>query len=64
MLNLVLKGGERLQVGDDVVIKVKNEGRTELAIDAPREVSIKRLDPEEGEAVKPKKKVIVVRSSK
>lgn len=40
------------------------EVRTELAIDAPREVSIKRLDIEEGEEVKPKKKVIVVRSSK
>ena len=40
------------------------EVRTELAIDAPRDVSIKRLDIEEGEEVKPKKKVIVVRSSK
>lgn len=63
MLNMVLKGGECLQVGDDVVIKVKNEGRTELAIDAPKEVLIKRLESEDVpvEAKAKSKRIIVVR---
>ena len=46
MLNLVLKTGDRIQIGDDVVIKLQSDSRAQLAIDAPREVSIKRLTAE------------------
>ena len=46
MLNLVLKTGDRIQIGDDVVIKLQSDSRAQLAIDAPREVSIKRLAAE------------------
>lgn len=40
MLNLVLKSGDRLQIGEDVVIKLQSDSRAQLAIDAPREIQI------------------------
>jgi len=43
MLNLVLKAGDKLQIGEDVVIKLQSDSRAQLAIDAPREISIKRI---------------------
>lgn len=43
MLNLVLKQGDQLQIGDNVVIKLQSESRAQLAIDAPRDVDIKRI---------------------
>jgi sRNA-binding carbon storage regulator CsrA len=43
MLNIVLKPGEGLQLGEDIIIKVKSECRTAVAIDAPRSVEIKKL---------------------
>ena len=46
MLNLVLKSGERLQIGEDVVIKLQSDSRAQLAIDAPREIKIKRIAPD------------------
>lgn len=46
MLRLVLKKGEQLKIGNDIVIKSMNEGRINLAIDAPKEVKIERLKPE------------------
>lgn len=46
MLNLVLKTGDRIQIGDNVVIKLQSDSRAQLAIDAPNEVNIKRLGPE------------------
>jgi sRNA-binding carbon storage regulator CsrA len=54
MLNLVLKSGEGIQLGEDIIIKVKSDCRTTVAIDAPRSVNIKRLsaDSEELESVK------------
>lgn len=46
MLNLVLKTGDRIQIGDNVVIKLQSDSRAQLAIDVPNEVNIKRLGPE------------------
>ena len=43
MLNMVLKSGNQLQIGDNVVIKLQSDSRAQLAIDAPREVTIKRI---------------------
>lgn len=45
MLNLVLITGDRIQIGDNVVIKLQSDSRAQLAIDAPREVNIKGLPP-------------------
>lgn len=46
MLRLVLKKGEQLKIGNDIMIKSMNEGRINLAIDAPKEVKIERMKPE------------------
>lgn len=46
MLRLVLKKGEQLKIGNDIMIKSMNEGRINLAIDAPKEVKIERVKPE------------------
>jgi len=56
MLNLVLKTGDRIQIGDNVVIKLQSDSRAQLAIDAPREVEIKRIafDKEESSKSEPK----------
>ena len=62
MLNLVLKTGDRIQIGDNVVIKLQSDSRAQLAIDAPKEVNIKRLGPEEEEE-KPKKKKVYIAGS-
>lgn len=62
MLNLVLKTGDRIQIGDNVVIKLQSDSRAQLAIDAPKEVNIKRLGPEEVEE-KPKKKKVYIAGS-
>lgn len=43
MLNLVLKSGNRLQIGEDVIIKLQSDSRAQLAVDAPREIQIKRI---------------------
>ena len=45
MLKLVLKDGERLRIGEDILIKVErgdSKNRTNLMIEAPREVLIKK----------------------
>lgn len=60
MLNLVLKAGDRLQIGDNVIIKLQSDSRAQLAIDAPREVEIKRI---ESEKVEPKKKKSIIITS-
>ena len=44
MLRMVLKNGESIRLGDDIVVKSMTEGRCELAIDAPKEIKIERLD--------------------
>lgn len=62
MLNLVLKTGDRIQIGDNVVVKLQSDSRAQLAIDAPKEVNIKRLEPEEEEE-KPKKKKVYIAGS-
>jgi sRNA-binding carbon storage regulator CsrA len=49
MLNIVLKSGEGIQLGEDIIIKVKSECRTAVAIDAPRSVNIKRLSADSEE---------------
>ncbi len=43
MLNVVMKSGDKLQIGDHVVIKLQSDSRAQLAIDAPKEVSIRRI---------------------
>ena len=45
MLKLVLKDGEKLRIGEDILIKVErgdSKNRTNLMIEAPREVLIKK----------------------
>ena len=42
MLVLARKVGERIQVGDDVVVTVIKGNRIHLGIDAPQEISIRR----------------------
>lgn len=67
MLNLVLKTGDRIQIGDNVVIKLQSDSRAQLAIDAPREVQIKRIDHDgvgktgktETDTAAPKKKNVI-----
>lgn len=56
MLNLVLKSGDRLQIGEDVVIKLQSDSRAQLAIDAPREIKIKRIAPDGNNGKKAEKK--------
>ena len=46
LLNLVLKTGDRIQIGDNVIIKLQSDSRAQLAIDAPRQVEIKRIAPD------------------
>lgn len=43
MLRLVLKKGEQVKIGKDIVIKSMNDSRVNLAIDAPKDVKIERL---------------------
>ena len=45
MLTLVMKTGDRLQIGDDVTILIQSESRTKISIDAPQSINIKRLKP-------------------
>ena len=49
MLNLVLKAGDKIQIDDNVTIKLQSDRRTQIAIDAPREVNIKRIAAEKKE---------------
>ena len=44
MLRMVLKNGESVKLGDNIIVKSMTEGRCELAIDAPSEVKIERID--------------------
>ena len=43
MLRLVLKKGEQVKIGADIVIKSMNDSRVNLAIDAPTDVKIERI---------------------
>lgn len=43
MLKLALKTGDMIQIGDNIRIKLQSDSRAQLAIDAPREVDIKRI---------------------
>lgn len=49
MLSLVLKAGDKIRIGDNVVIKLKSDRKTKIAIDAPREVTIERIEAEKRE---------------
>ena len=60
MLNIVLKTGDRIQIGDNVVIKLQSDSRAQLAIDAPREINIKRLAAETEEEKPKKRKIYIV----
>lgn len=66
MLNLVLKTGDRIQIGDNVIIKLQSDNRAQFAIDAPREVDIKRIasDKEESSKVELKKGVASSKAGK
>ena len=52
MLNLVLKTGDRIQIGDNVIIKLQSDSRAQLAIDAPKEVNIKRIASDKDDSSK------------
>lgn len=46
MLTLKLKAGDRLQIGDNIALIVKDDstkGRMTVSIDAPRDVNIARV---------------------
>ena len=43
MLRLVLKKGEQVKIGADIVIKSMNDSRVNLAIVAPKDVKIERI---------------------
>lgn len=43
MLRLVLKKDEQVKIGADIIIKSMNEGRVNLAIDAPKDIKIERI---------------------
>lgn len=49
MLVLTLKVGDKLQVGDDVVVHITRTMRNDvrLAIDAPKNVNLRRIKGEE-----------------
>lgn len=66
VLNLVLKTGDRIQIGDNVIIKLQSDSRAQLAIDAPKEVNIKRIasDKEESPKLELKSGVASSRSGK
>ena len=52
MLVLTRKDGESIRIGSDVIVKVSqiSGGRVKLAIDAPRDVAIRRNElPERAE---------------
>ena len=72
MLSLVLKLGDQIKIGDDIIIKLQSETRANLAIDAPREMKIERIQSSESKEPQPKndaapaagkKKVYVVRNT-
>lgn len=46
---MVLKSGDILQIGDNITIKLQSDTRAQIAIDAPREINIKRLGVKKGE---------------
>ena len=73
MLRMVLKNGEQIKFGENIIIKSMNEGRCELAIDAPREVKIERIKQDKGDEEKTsstststdgKKKYVVLNNKK
>ena len=47
MLRMVLKNGEQLKLGEDIIIKSMTEGRCDIAIDAPKSVKIEKIKPEQ-----------------
>lgn len=49
MLVLSRKNGQSIHIGDNVVVKISeiSGGRVKLAIDAPREVAIRRSELDE-----------------
>lgn len=61
MLKLKLKNGEKLQVGEDVFIELKSNIGADLWIDAPREISIRRIPkrPDQTKTVKGNKYILV-----
>ena len=73
MLRMVLKNGEKIKLGEDIIVKSMTDGRCELAIDAPREVKIERIVDEDdleqysalgNKSIKTGKKSVMVKNSK
>lgn len=69
MLRMVLKNGESIKLGDNIIVKSMTEGSCQLAVDAPREVKIERFDTEKPKetpvaGADGKKKYIVVNNKK
>jgi len=46
MLRIVVKSGETIKIGDEIVIKSMTDGRVSLAIDAPKKLKIERVEAE------------------
>lgn len=46
MLNIVLKVGDRIELGDYIIIELHSDRRAQLAIDAPKRLKLKDLTPQ------------------
>ncbi len=51
MLRLVLKKDDQLKIGNDIIIQFLSEGRVSLAVDAPKEVRIDRIEAPKPESI-------------
>ncbi len=48
MLNLLMRPGESLEIGDNVTLKIarSSDNRIQLVVDAPRDIAIRRQKSE------------------
>jgi len=60
MLRLVVKNGDMIKIGDDIIIKSMTDGRVSLGIDAPRDLNIERMEAKKPE---PKKALNIIKTS-
>ncbi len=54
MLNLLMRPGESLEIGDNVTLKIarSSDNRIQLVVDAPRDIAIRRQKSEKTAAAK------------
>lgn len=59
MLNLMLKKDEILKIGDNISIKLQSYSSAQIAIDAPKEINIKRVRADGSDVLTKKKEINV-----